>query len=279
MVSSCKELGGEVEIPERVEGLLVKSVGDYGFSGKPLEELRLPRSLERIGRYAFYRCFRLRSLSFSDGLRDIGAGAFTGCSPGELRIDFYGGRRSALKFILDEISGLIRATLCYHGEAGEEKARLIFPEHYEEAVENTPARLLETHHHGSGNDYRQCFYNKELIPEDYDALFPRARAKESEETAAELAALRLCYPYRLSKEAKESYEGYLREHIERAGELFTSREDKELLRFLAQGGYLTREAFEVCVDTASREGRTELLSFLMEQKNQRFRGKKKVFEL
>ena len=51
---------------------------------------------------------------------------------------------------------------CGNEERGKISARLVFPEHYEEAVENTPARILFTQHHGSGNNYRQCFYNKEM---------------------------------------------------------------------------------------------------------------------
>lgn len=31
-----------------------------------------------------------------------------------------------------------------------EIVKLVFPEHYEEAVENTPARILFTQHHGTG---------------------------------------------------------------------------------------------------------------------------------
>lgn len=47
----------------------------------------------------------------------------------------------------------------YHSKQGE--ARLVFPEFFEEAVENTPARILETHTHGSGMWYRNCFVQTE----------------------------------------------------------------------------------------------------------------------
>lgn len=38
-----------------------------------------------------------------------------------------------------------------HAPEGGQEAKLLFPEHYEEAVENTPARILETHHHGQAD--------------------------------------------------------------------------------------------------------------------------------
>ena len=70
---------------------------------------------------------------------------------------------SALKSILDEIRFAIHARLYYDREDGmTETADLLFPEHYEEAVENTPARILYTSHHGAGGYYRQCFYDRKL---------------------------------------------------------------------------------------------------------------------
>ena len=67
-------------------------------------------------------------------------------------------RQSCVKEILGELWQRIDVTFCYEQEG--RKAVLVFPEHYEEAVENTPARILFTQHHGSGNNYRQCFIIK-----------------------------------------------------------------------------------------------------------------------
>lgn len=72
-------------------------------------------------------------------------------------------KKSCLKSIAEEMRYQLRVKLNYHKTNGEyEMTELLFPEHYEEAVENTPARILETHHHGAGGYYRQCFYNREL---------------------------------------------------------------------------------------------------------------------
>lgn len=49
------------------------------ISGNIVKELILPEHLRKIGRYAFYNCFSLRKISFGGELRDIGAGALTGC--------------------------------------------------------------------------------------------------------------------------------------------------------------------------------------------------------
>lgn len=284
VLESCNDISGEIEIPAFIriqeESFPVRRMEPYAFSGKDVKALYLPETMEQIGRYAFYRCFKLKKLAFSDRLFDIGAGAFTGCRLNELEIDFYQGKQSVLKFILDEVCYFMKVTLHYHSSDNKvETARLIFPEHYEEAVENTPARLLETHHHGSGNDYRQCFYNRELQYTDYDALLLRAVAKESEEVVAELALLRLRFPYQLNDKAYDEYRRYLKGHTGTAGEFCVRREDIESLKFLSRQGYFTEETIEQSVEAAAAEKKTAVLSMLMDEKHKVFPKKKKVFDL
>lgn len=84
-----------------------------------------------------------------------------------------------------------------------QEVRILFPEHYEEAVENTPARILETRHHGAGGYYRQCFYNRELDYKKYDEMFYHTVAEDTEETAVELALDRLRFPEELSGEEQK----------------------------------------------------------------------------
>ncbi|MFR2836250.1 MAG: leucine-rich repeat domain-containing protein [[Clostridium] nexile] len=79
-----------IEVPEKIDGFEVTEIGDYAFS-QPIgdvvklnfttspEEIILPNSIKKIGRYAFYNCRNLRRIQFYNTLKDIGAGAFTGC--------------------------------------------------------------------------------------------------------------------------------------------------------------------------------------------------------
>ena len=97
-----------------------------------------------------------------------------------------------------------------HAPEGGQEAKLLFPEHYEEAVENTPARILETHHHGAGGYYRQCFYDRELDYRKYDEMFYHTVAEDTEETAVELALNRLRFPAELSDKNRQGYEEYLK---------------------------------------------------------------------
>lgn len=45
----------------------------------------------------------------------------------------------------------------YRREDGTLLAKLVFPEYFEESVENTPARIIMREMHGCGHMYRYCF--------------------------------------------------------------------------------------------------------------------------
>ena len=152
----------------------------------------MPLELKEVGRYAFYRCRNLRKLVLGNRLLDMGGGALTGCHLEEVEIYLQDGKKSSLKSIVEEMRYQMRIYL--HAPEGGQEAKLLFPEHYEEAVENTPARILETHHHGAGGYYRQCFYDRELDYRKYDEMFYHTVAEDTEETAVELALNRLRFP-------------------------------------------------------------------------------------
>ena len=249
-----------------------------------MTQIWLPSQVTEIGRYAFYRCRNLKRLILTDSLLDIGGGAFTGCRLEEVEIHFYQGERSCLKSIVDEIRFAIRAKLYYYKkEAGREEyietAEVLFPEHYEEAVENTPARILETRRHGAGGYYRQCFYNRELDYKKYDELLYRTVAEESLQTAAELVLGRLRHPFRLAEDGREAYVSYLCAHREEAVKFLVETEDMEGMKFLAGQGYLTVSALDYALEWAAKSKKTEMLSLLMDEKQRLHPKKKKAFDL
>ena len=136
---------------------------------------------------------------------------------------------------------------------------MVFPEFYEEGVENTPARILMTQMHGSGMHYRNCFYEKRFDFHAYDGCFLRARAQEREDLVLELAVSRLRFPFDLGAEERAVYEGYLREHLSQAGGWAVDQRDMELLRWLIQDFLFGEEAFRE--KGQAREGAFEEKSF------------------
>ena len=223
-----------VEIPEKVHGKTVTELGAYAFSdrldrqelaemlsvgkmcredgtasesveglpeiaGSRLLELQLPSGLVKIGRYAFYNCRGLRKLKFGGALEDIGAGALTGCHRIRyLEVNVKDDGTSSLREFLTELPEELRVDILKRGEYG----RFWFPEFFEEGVENTPARILENHVHGSGIRYRNCFIHKSLHIREYDDLFEYARAWEKESAVTAMALDRILYPVELSENAR-----------------------------------------------------------------------------
>ena len=61
-------------VPESLGGACVTEIGDRCFAGSPVEEVYLPRTLKRIGRYGFYNCEHLRAIHIYAETMEIGGG-------------------------------------------------------------------------------------------------------------------------------------------------------------------------------------------------------------
>lgn len=303
----CFGSTGTVIIPREIRGVKVTSVAPYAFSkakekekenfrwlcempderpdelpeicGEMTEEIVFPDTVSKIGNYIFYGCKNLKTIEMTDELGQIGSGAFTGCrSLSKIVIHLYEGEVSCLKEITEEIRKEMHVTLHYH-VLGEETAKLIFPEHYEEAVENTPARLLVTHHHGSGGYYRQCFYDKKVDYRKYDELFQTAVAMDPPELVTEILFLRLQYPYGLWSNARERYLTYLNDHLLETAVILAENDELVRLRMIGEMGLYTREVLDMAINVSSKLSNPESLGYLMNEKHRLFPEQEKKFEL
>lgn len=304
----CYGKNGKVKIPDQCNGMAVTSIGEYAFSpykkkeeadvlsetmgkeyftedqaellcGNKISEITLPHDTEEIGRYAFYGCANLKKLRFSDSLLRTGAGIFTGCKLEEIYIDFYHGNHSCMKEIVSDTRHLLTATLYYHMENGIEEAKLVFPEYYEEAVENTPARIIENHFNGTGYKYRQCFFRDGIDFGKYDRLFEDATAQEKPHIVEKLLFGRLLYPYQLEKDAKNNYLSYIAENREKIIPSLVRQEHMRALELLSKEKIWTRSSLDDAVDQAVLEEKPEILSLLMNEKHRIFPKTRKTFEL
>lgn len=305
ILTACHGCDGNILLPDEIDGIPITVIAPYAFSSgeenpedlvwsdgeeifsgekkrlceTEVLEVRLPKGIREIGRYAFYRCRNLRKLTLSDGILEIGGGALNGCRGlREIELHLWNGEKSALKSIVDEVRFEIYARIHYHKNE-ESISEILFPEHYEEAVENTPARILYTSHHGAGGYYRQCFYNREVDYKKYDELLPWAIAGDSVENVFRLAILRLRFPYRLSDKAKKAYETYVKEQLREVAAGLVEKEDVETIHFLNAGSYWDKDALDAGIDVASEYRKTEILSVLMDEKKRLFPKKRKTFDL
>lgn len=277
--------------------------------GPAVRAVRLPAGIRRIGRYAFYNCDGLYSLSFFSNIRDIGAGAFNGCRKiEELSVEVLPEGRSCLKEILSELN----ETVAVHYREGVLLAELLFPAFYEEAVENTPARITETHVHGCGHRYRYCFKDTRFQFREYDSMFPYMRAQENTAETVRLAVLRLRYPAELSPEARKSYQEYLLCHLDETAEYIASLSDASEWEWLVNQCFgikkvehaaavglgnegfagraheeysnikepvLGKTGFDKLVEAAARLNQTEAVGILMDIGRKAFPPKRRSFEL
>ena len=226
-----------IYVPEEFEDCPVTELGSYVLAHSAVEEIHLPPYVRKIGAYGFYECEQLKRIYCYSRVLDLGAGLFAGVPAVEyLDITEFPGERSCLKEMLAELRQTLRVQLhqmpAAASEAAEEKkkpvsgqavgemdARLIFPEYYEDSVENTPARIVSIETHGCGHRYRYCFAGRVFQYRGYDELFPHVQVQEQEELVTELALGRLIYPRELAEKFREHYLDYVREHWKTAGKL------------------------------------------------------------
>lgn len=283
-ICRCYVCGGGIQIPEEIDGCPVTEIGDYAFSaygptgaedtsvcGAKLQEIILPKTIRRIGKYAFYGCSRLERMEFYSNISDIGAGAFTGCHRvRQLEVTLVKGEKSCLRELLLELREKQSVTL----NSEEGRAKLVFPEFFEEAVENTPARILETHIHGSGMWYRNCFIQTELQFDLYDKRFPWAKEDEKLDIVLEMAFGRLLYPIGLSQEAERKYKSFLAECFEDACRWGFSRESLEETKYLAKEIAAESEMLQQMICIAGEQKKEEIFSYLMNEKHERYPKRK-----
>ena len=304
----------EISLPPVLEGCPVTEIGPYAFSpafsmerdagdtelhtiwtgtpsfggeeaperiaGDSLLGVQLPDSLEMIGDYAFYNCRKMKSLSLSGGVRQIGGSAFMNCrSLSHITLDTDSKKVGVLIDLLGELQQKLWVTVHYRQEENKNTVKLIFPEYFEEFIENGPARIFEHFYRGSGCHYRQCFQKSELEYWEYDSRFSLAEVEDSPETLVDMALLRLQYPHELSEEARGAYLAYLTEHIKVCVEFLLRGDDFPRLEFLASLGIFTQESVAEAIASASRMKRPEALSFLMDYRNAHFSRVEKSFDL
>lgn len=297
------------DIPREIEGYPVTRIAPYAFSahmnetelndkkytreedlpalcGDVLSEIHLPETVCQVGRYCFYNCSGLKRITFTDRLRDWGSGAFTGChSIQNLQLYIYGDGRSGLKDILSELPELTVVDYYRVQEGGTEQARLVFPEFYEEGIENTPARLINYTVHGSGMRFRNCFQQRVFSFFEYDSKFEYAGFQEDFPVVAAMAEGRLRYPMELSEVGKLRYEQFVCEQRTEFASYIIEKKDPEalnwLVRFLSGQSQIDEEArtelYQNMTEQALKIGFSEAVGILMDAGQGR--KKRKSFEL
>lgn len=210
-----------IEIPECIDGYIVREIGNYCFSkkevdlsnsilsheirssyhecsGSDVESVRLPSTLKKLGNYAFYNCRMLKEVFLPSSLMSIGSDAFMNC----LRLNHihYGCSIfsvTILKQILTQITWDIEVDFI--------DGSIFYPEYNGSYDEVGPAHIFALNIEGEGFRMRQCFKDGKIDFEGYDACFEKLCAEESESCIFHVAILRFMM-------GSERYIPYLRAH-------------------------------------------------------------------
>lgn len=289
----CFGNSSSVEIPERIEGEPVTELASYTFAretdqdlkydgslscvcGLELEELYLPKTIQRLGRYVFYNCLKFRKLSCYDSIAYMGAGTFTGCEAlSELVIQENGENPSCMREILSDLKQTVQVsvyqkdTCCYE---------LIYPQFHEEAVENTPARIINTKTYGMGIQYRNTFQNDRVVWREYDKVFETGKYNMDTISAVRLCICRLMFPIELETKGEEEYRRFLLEHLKKAAVYVLEQGEQEKLKWMAESFAGSKEELKLMLEAADERKDGALVSMLMDVSHRRFpAGKKKFF--
>ena len=237
--------------------------------GTGVRELELPSGIYKVGAYAFYGCENLRVFGCSSTISDWGAGVFTGCTGMEkIAMRIVPGQRSSLKEILSELRQLLYVD--YLDPDGSLKARLVFPEFYEDSVENTPARFIMREMHGCGHMYRYCFEETAFSFREYDSLFDQVCIQEGPRLCAQLALFRLYWPCGLTEAAQEKYWSYIEGNASQAARAVMENGDTVMARWLAERPVMGRPQLEAMIGEAGRAQDAQMQALFMDALHRRF---------
>ena len=267
--------------PQKGEDIQIRCGRPNGeFDNRRIRTLTLPRSLKAVGAYAFMNCRELHTLCLYDALEAIPSSAFMNC-------------RSFSKILLTQEEDCSAAVLSSFIPwlAGEfdvtvsrpdgEILRLIFPEFYEDYVENGPTHFFNYWIEGAGYAYHNVFKDRALSVQAYDELWTGFFAAEHEyDSALRLAWYRLRYPCGLSPAAEAAYREYVCKSTLAVFDITLEENDIAGLNLLLSYDAFTADELSRAQDRARTLALTGATAVLLEAQHKKFSGaRRRSFEL
>lgn len=246
-----KRTSGESDSSEDFSAEETVTEGMRELSGKAVKRVSLPKCLKKIGSYAFYQCTELTEISLGKDICDVGGDAFMNCHKLHHMI-VHGGYRvmAGIRQILSQVSSDMHVVFRKEGEV---EACLLFPEYYESYDEIAPAHLFGRNIEGEGFRARQCVREGNVDFRLYDTIFPKACAKEREQTLCQLAMNRLRYPVELGENERKLYEIYVKEHVKTVCEGAVCTKEEDIILFLCEQGLIAATDIDLCIRIATEQ--------------------------
>lgn len=248
----------EVRFYELLEkGKLCALAGDF------IKEVTLSGAVRKIGKFAFYQCHHLESITFEGREFELGGDAFMNCgSLKKFQIYALPQEPTGLRQILAQ-QDVETEVYFLSKEAHMVTGAVLFPEYSEKYDLIGPAHIFELNIEGEGFRARQCFEDGIFRFQKYDQIFSQAKDTEEERTLCRMAALRLGHPVELREEAKQMYTEYLLSHMECFLDSVLAEKKLELLKSLGENGNLGKDVLENCLKKAVKSKWTEGIRLLL----------------
>lgn len=261
-----------IEIPECIDGYMVRETADYCFSskeanlskcilnreipsyyhecsGSDVESVRLPSTLKKLGNYAFYNCRKLKEIYVPSRLMSVGSDVFMNCLRlNHIHYDCSIFSVTILKQILTQITWDIEVDFI--------DGSIFYPEYNGSYDEVGPAHIFALNIEGEGFRMRQCFKDGKIDFDGYDACFEKLCAEESESCIFHVAILRFMM-------GSERYIPYLKAH-DLTSYLHTYKDICVMVEKLLEKECLNQSDLDVLI---SMEKNLETRTLLMELKN------------
>ncbi len=77
VITGYKGTSVDVVIPESIEGIPVREIGNDAFADSLVENVIVPNTVKAVGNEAFRGCINLKTVEFGDGIENLGYGMFT----------------------------------------------------------------------------------------------------------------------------------------------------------------------------------------------------------
>ena len=230
---NCKQLKSVVFSDE------VKSIGYSAFYSTNIEEVTLPRYLEKIGQSAFgaiYNGSPLQKMTVYNSAVCAGIGE---------AVSSWGFRNDYVIVIKDAITDTVinKVFMCGDGEPG--KITSMLSSSWKEPV---------------GFDYKRI----DTFFKDYKDLWHRAQT----------ARFRLEYPEDLSEESKKMYTDFLARNGLKIMTKLIDKNNEEEIRIYAELGALTKRNIDKVSAVVTEKNNFELTAWLLEFKNEHLNGTK-----
>lgn len=261
----------ELVIPERIDGFYVRSIGKNAFSGREdLIRVRLPQTIDTLGRYAFYNCRNLTALYLYDEVEDYYDGVIKQCQNlSDITLVQKRGSYSVMRELLADNDRTLHFTVEPIG------LHLTFPAYVYDFVEDVEARVLHHKIEGSGYPYRECVTRKSVDLLAYDRLFPNV-INDDFGSAMDIALDRLMYPVELERGNREIYEQYLEQNGGYVTAELIRTGAVERVRYLCDACLIQKEILDDALYLSSQEKQSEITAVLMEYQRVHFTGKMPV---